>query len=98
GVADIEFMVQFGVLSQSNGYLELTKPRDNVHLIEVLKQHDFFTKAQAHALTTIYCEYRDYGHRQVLQGDKVLADTNIFSKQREIVQTIWTTLMLSAEQ
>ena len=98
GVADIEFMVQFGVLSQSHRYIELTKPRDNVHLIEVLKQHDFFTKAQAHALTTIYCEYRDYGHRQVLQGDKVLADTKIFSKQREIVQTIWTTLMLSAER
>ncbi|MCK4492880.1 MAG: bifunctional [glutamate--ammonia ligase]-adenylyl-L-tyrosine phosphorylase/[glutamate--ammonia-ligase] adenylyltransferase [Methylococcales bacterium] len=93
GLADIEFMVQFGVLSQSNVYLELTVPTDNVHLIDALKQHGFFTKEQALALTTIYCEYRDYGHRQVLQGDKVLADTKTFSKQRTIVKTIWTTLM-----
>ncbi len=97
GVADIEFMVQFGVLSQSEQHVELTEYTDNLHSIEALKQYGFFTETQAQTLTIIYCNYRDYGHQQVLQGKKVLADTKLFSKQRAFVETTWQQLMSDAE-
>ena len=93
GIADIEFIVQFGVLSQSQMHIELTEHTGNLNLISQLKAVGFFNETQAKELIDIYCEYRDYGHQQVLQAKKVLADAEVFSKQRACVTKIWKQLM-----
>jgi len=95
GIADIEFMVQFAILDQSATYPDLTTYTDNVRLIEGLAQHHFLSAEQAKQLKTIYCHYRDYGHSQVLQDNKVLAAEQDFAPQRAFVEQLWTELMLS---
>jgi glutamate-ammonia-ligase adenylyltransferase len=97
GIADIEFMVQFGVLSQSENHFELTQHTDNLHLITVLKRIGFFNEAEAAALKEIYCQYRDYGHQKVLQGKKVLAKELIFLEQRACIGNCWEQLMCSTK-
>jgi glutamate-ammonia-ligase adenylyltransferase len=93
GIADIEFIVQFGILSQSVNYPDLTTYTDNVRQIESLASHGFFTNEQAKQLKTAYCHYRDFGHAQVLQGNKAVADENEFAQQREFVEQLWSQLM-----
>jgi len=95
GIADIKFMVQFAILDQSATYPDLTTYTDNVRLIEGLAQHHFLSTEQAKQLKTIYCHYRDYGHSQVLQDNKVLAAEQDFAPQRAFVEQLWTELMLS---
>ena len=93
GIADIEFMVQFGVLAQSSIHPELATYTDNIRSIDNLQTHGFFSHKQAQVLKTAYCHYRDYGHRQVLQGHKAVAKESIFSEQQAIIEKIWLQLM-----
>jgi glutamate-ammonia-ligase adenylyltransferase len=94
GIADIEFIVQFAVLDQSATYPDLTTYTDNVRLIEGLAAHGFFTAEQAKTLKAAYCHYRDVGHRQVLQGNKAIADEKEFAQQREFVEKLWADVMI----
>jgi glutamate-ammonia-ligase adenylyltransferase len=94
GIADIEFMVQFAVLDQSALYPDLTTYTDNVRLIDGLAAHGFFTNEQAKQLKAAYCHYRDFGHAQVLQGHKAVADEEDFSKQRAFVEKLWAEVMV----
>jgi glutamate-ammonia-ligase adenylyltransferase len=100
GIADIEFIVQFAVLDQSAIYPDLTTYTDNVRLIEGLAAHGFFTAEQAKTLKAAYCHYRDAGHRQVLQGNKAIADNNAvnndkkFSEYKEFVEKLWADVMV----
>jgi glutamate-ammonia-ligase adenylyltransferase len=93
GLVDIEFMVQFGVLAYSSNNPTLTTYTDNIRLIQALTSHGFFTNIQAQQLVSIYCDYRDYGHRQVLQGRKTIVKASIFAKQQKVVENIWLIVM-----
>jgi glutamate-ammonia-ligase adenylyltransferase len=89
GIADIEFIVQFGVLDQAAKNVALTTYTDNVRLLEGLQQQGFMSKADAETLKAAYCTYRDFGHKQVLQGDKaVIAETDV-AKMSTQVEQIW---------
>lgn len=94
GIADIEFIVQFGILDQSAVYPDLTTYTDNIRQIESLAAHGFFTAEQAKTLKAAYCHYRDVGHREVLQGHKAIADENEFAQQREFVEKLWADVMM----
>ena len=89
GIADIEFIVQFGVLDQAAFNVALTTYTDNVRLLEGLQQQWFMSKADAETLKAAYCSYRDFGHKQVLQGDKaVIAEAEV-AKMSAQVERIW---------
>jgi len=89
GIADIEFIVQFGVLDQAALNVALTTYTDNVRLLEGLQQQGFMSKADAEMLKNAYCTYRDFGHKQVLQGDKaVIAEADV-AKMSAQVERIW---------
>jgi glutamate-ammonia-ligase adenylyltransferase len=89
GIADIEFIVQFGVLDQAAKNPALTTYTDNVRLLEGLQQQGFMPQDQAQALKTAYCSYRDAGHKRVLQGDKaVIAEAEVAKVSAEVEQ-IW---------
>jgi glutamate-ammonia-ligase adenylyltransferase len=50
-------------------------------------------KADAETLKTAYCTYRDFGHKQVLQGDKaVIAEAEV-AKMSTQVEQIWREYM-----
>jgi glutamate-ammonia-ligase adenylyltransferase len=89
GIADIEFIVQFGVLDQAAKNVALTTYTDNVRLLEGLQQQGFISKADEEMLKNAYCTYRDFGHKQVLQGDKaVIAEAEV-AKMSAQVEQIW---------
>ncbi|WP_432743004.1 bifunctional [glutamate--ammonia ligase]-adenylyl-L-tyrosine phosphorylase/[glutamate--ammonia-ligase] adenylyltransferase [Methylobacter sp. G7] len=89
GIADIEFIVQFGVLDQAAFNVALTTYTDNVRLLEGLQQQGFMSQADAETLKNAYCTYRDFGHKQVLQGDKaVIAEVEV-AKISAQVEQIW---------
>jgi glutamate-ammonia-ligase adenylyltransferase len=89
GIADIEFIVQFGVLDQAAKNTALTTYTDNVRLLEGLQRQGFISKADEEMLKNAYCTYRDFGHKLVLQGDKaVIAETDV-AKMSAQVERIW---------
>ncbi len=93
GIADIEFIVQFGVLAQAAKNEALTTYTDNVRLLEGLQEDGFMSKTEAETLKTAYCTYRDYGHKLVLQGERAVineAEVGELSKQ---VEKIWHEFM-----
>jgi [glutamine synthetase] adenylyltransferase / [glutamine synthetase]-adenylyl-L-tyrosine phosphorylase len=97
GIADIEFIVQFGVLANAAKQAALTTYTDNVRLLEGLADYGFLTKTEAALLKTAYCTYRDYGHKQVLQGDKAIIDESEVKNLRRQVETIWQQIMIINE-
>jgi glutamate-ammonia-ligase adenylyltransferase len=89
GIADIEFIVQFGVLGQAAKHVSLTTYTDNVRLLDDLQRQGFISKDHAEGLKVAYCTYRDLGHKRVLQGDKaVIAETEV-AKISAQVERIW---------
>jgi glutamate-ammonia-ligase adenylyltransferase len=93
GIADIEFIVQFGVLDQAAKNPALTTYTDNIRLLEGLQQQGFMSQDQAETLKTAYCSYRDAGHKRILQGDKaVIAEAEVAKVSAE-VERIWREYM-----
>lgn len=93
GIADIEFIAQFGVLAETAKNLALATYTDNVRLLEALKEHGFINAEDATILKKAYCSYRDYGHHQVLQGRSAMAQSDEFVGLRAQVERIWHTFM-----
>jgi len=89
GIVDIEFIVQFLILAYASEKNGLTTYTDNVRLLETLSQHDCISDTKADVLTKAYCEYRDYGHHQVLQGERAIARIDDFVDTRAKVEQIW---------
>jgi glutamate-ammonia-ligase adenylyltransferase len=93
GIADIEFIVQFGVLEQASKNEALTTYTDNVRLLDGLREQGFISKANAEILKNAYCAYRDYGHKLVLQGDRAVIDESEVVEMRTQVEQIWRDYM-----
>jgi glutamate-ammonia-ligase adenylyltransferase len=93
GIADIEFIVQFGVLDQASKNESLTIYTDNVRLLDGLQAHGFISKAAADTLKSAYCLYRDTGHKLVLQGDRALINEDEVVEWRNQVERIWHAYM-----
>ncbi len=93
GIADIEFIVQFGVLAHTSENEALATFTDNIRLLEGLAEYGFVSAETAELLKKAYCSYRDYGHRQVLQGKQAMAGGGEFAALRIKVEKIWQELM-----
>jgi glutamate-ammonia-ligase adenylyltransferase len=93
GIADIEFMVQLGVLAQAAKNPTLTTYTDNVRLLEGLQEAGFISKAQAEMLKNAYCIFRDIGHKQVLQGEKAFINPVEVVALSQQVEKIWQDLV-----
>lgn len=89
GIADIEFIVQFGVLAKACHNPELTVYTDNVRLLAGLQHQGFMQTDDANLLKQAYCAYRDYGHHQTLQGQNATAEHGQFAELRRQVDRIW---------
>ncbi|MDD5577927.1 MAG: bifunctional [glutamate--ammonia ligase]-adenylyl-L-tyrosine phosphorylase/[glutamate--ammonia-ligase] adenylyltransferase [Methylobacter sp.] len=93
GIADIEFIVQFGVLDQASKNEALTTYTDNIRLLDGLQSQGFISGTNAEILKTTYCAYRDYGHKLVLQGDRAVMDESEVGEMRTQVEQIWRDYM-----
>jgi glutamate-ammonia-ligase adenylyltransferase len=97
GIADIEFIVQFKVLANAQQNQQLVQFTDTIRILETLQNQDLISEHDAQILKQAYCHYRDRGHRQTLQGEKVIVEAQDFIELRYQVKTIWQKIMLNQE-
>ncbi len=89
GIADIEFIVQLGVLSGAHDHDSLLRWPDVVRLLESLREVGFLEADEAALLRKAYCLYREMTHRAALLEQPALAPEAEFSDIRSCVQSIW---------
>jgi glutamate-ammonia-ligase adenylyltransferase len=95
GVIDIEFIVQFLVLSNSDQYPQICEYTDNVRILDACAQVGLLKIQSAEELKEIYLKYRKYLHQLSLKLLPETVDGKVFAKQRATVQQYWTSLLHS---
>jgi len=93
GIADIEFMVQFGVLRGAAKAPELTEVTDNIRLLAALAERDFFSAQECAVLSDAYRTFRAEAHRLALQERPAIVDVKDFVDQRAAVARIWRKIL-----
>ena len=94
GIVDIEFMMQFLVLSYAYSYPKLCEYSDNLRILEVASSVGLLSPAESESLLDAYKTYRSKYHRVALQNEKPLVSHDCYLPQRKAVQTVWQKLML----
>ncbi len=94
GIADIEFMVQYGVLAWAHDYPALLKWSDNIRLLESLAQCGIISETERSLLSDAYRSYRARAHRLTLQQQKAVVDEGEFRELREGVTALWQKMMI----
>ncbi|NQZ21203.1 MAG: bifunctional [glutamate--ammonia ligase]-adenylyl-L-tyrosine phosphorylase/[glutamate--ammonia-ligase] adenylyltransferase [Colwellia sp.] len=93
GLVDIEFLVQFLVLSESARHNELCQYSDNIRLLKQLKHCRVINEEQQKQLAQCYCNLRDFGHHATLKNEQQLLSNVDFAglaaKVKAICQTIY---------
>ena len=95
GIVDIEFLVQYLVLSVSHEHAALLQWTDNVRLLQTLIETGILPDYQAHFLKEAYLTYRAVVHRLSLQERPAVVSESRFQSLREKVASIWKHYMLS---
>jgi glutamate-ammonia-ligase adenylyltransferase len=102
GIVDIEFLVQYLVLTHSAAHPQLLKWTDNVRLLETLASEKILDTKQSDALKQAYIAYRSLAHRSALQNQKLLLSDDELDQaglKRHIdkVKSLWDNTMNSAQ-
>ncbi|WP_347986834.1 bifunctional [glutamate--ammonia ligase]-adenylyl-L-tyrosine phosphorylase/[glutamate--ammonia-ligase] adenylyltransferase [Methylomonas sp. AM2-LC] len=93
GIADIEFLVQFGILAEAASYPALTTFTGSIRSLGLLEKYGFITHEDGDLLKQAYCCFRGYGHHQVLKGEDATAEMDTFADLRLEVERIWDAFM-----
>ena len=93
GIADIEFIVQYGVLRWAAEHPALLKWTDNIRLLETLSAEGLLPEADAQLLADAYRSYRAALHRLSLQALKAVVPESEFADLRQGVIRIWRDLL-----
>jgi glutamate-ammonia-ligase adenylyltransferase len=72
GIVDIEFIVQYLVLTCSAAHPVLLKWTDNVRILDTLASENILDTKLTDALKQAYIAYRSLAHRRALQNQKLL--------------------------
>lgn len=95
GIADIEFMVQYGVLGWACDYPALVVHTDNIRILDALAESGVIADDSATLLADAYRAYRARAHRLSLQEVPAVVDEREFAEMRERVTACWHELMES---
>ncbi|QDP02264.1 bifunctional [glutamate--ammonia ligase]-adenylyl-L-tyrosine phosphorylase/[glutamate--ammonia-ligase] adenylyltransferase [Thalassotalea sp. PS06] len=98
GLADIEFMAQYFVLSFSHEHESLGEYSDNVRIFERLGEFGLIEAQTAKQLASSYCALRDLGHELVLQNRPKMSDRGLIESHTELVWRCWSNYLLNAEE
>jgi glutamate-ammonia-ligase adenylyltransferase len=94
GIADIEFMVQYGVLAWAHAHPALLEWSDNIRLLESLAKCGIISEEECSLLSDAYRSFRARAHRLTLQELKAVVDESEFRELREGVIAIWQKMMV----
>ena len=93
GVADIEFMVQYGALRWASRLGDDLDFTDNVRLLEGFGRAGLMPAEDVTLLADAYRAYRGRIHELSLQESKAVVDDGEFDEVREAVIAVWNRLM-----
>ncbi len=93
GIADIEFMVQYGILSWAPQHPEIVEYTDNIRLLESFAATGNLPERDTALLANAYRAYRTRVHTLALQEQPALVDRKEFREYREKVTAIWNRLL-----
>jgi glutamate-ammonia-ligase adenylyltransferase len=93
GIADIEFLVQYGVLRWASEHPELLRWSDNIRIIAVLAACGCITGADGQRLSDIYRSYRSEVHRLTLLGQPARVAGDRYPDERATVVRIWQAML-----
>ena len=88
GMVDIEFMVQYWVLSQANIIGSDCLYSDNISLLEALFRKDLISGSQSQ-LVEIYQDYHRLLHQSVLQNQSAEIDAELIAEHIAHVKNCW---------
>ena len=97
GIADIEFMVQCGVLSWACDTLALTDFTDNIRLLAGFAQNGKMPENDVVILSDAYRTFRAEVHRLTLQELPAIVADDVFVKERGNVKRLWRQLFENTE-
>lgn len=89
GIGDIEFLVQYLVLSQAKEHPDVIYYSDNIRQLDALVEAGCLEPVQGNKLQDCYRRYRLRQHHLVLDDEPALADAAEFQQQRDFVTSIW---------
>ncbi|UCE89592.1 MAG: bifunctional [glutamate--ammonia ligase]-adenylyl-L-tyrosine phosphorylase/[glutamate--ammonia-ligase] adenylyltransferase [Pseudomonadota bacterium] len=89
GIADIEFMVQYGVLAWAAEHPTLLDFPDNIRILEGFAGAGLMPADETALLTDAYRTYRDRLHRLTLQELPGVVPEAEYATQREAVAQLW---------
>lgn len=92
GIADIEFISQFLVLSKSCQYPELAQLPDNIRILQQASKLNLISESDNKELVDAYILYRRLYHTASLNGDEKLSRLNEIADSRDKVLNIWQSL------
>ncbi len=93
GIADIEFMVQYGALRWAEKLGDSLRYTDNVRLLEGIAKAGLMPEQDTRFLTDAYRAYRARVHVLALQEQEIVEDDSEFLAEREGVRRLWDELM-----
>ncbi|WP_435372981.1 bifunctional [glutamate--ammonia ligase]-adenylyl-L-tyrosine phosphorylase/[glutamate--ammonia-ligase] adenylyltransferase [Aquisalimonas lutea] len=93
GIADIEFMVQYGVLSGAARAPRLLRYTDNIRLLGELSEAGWISRDEAGLLVDAYRAYRARVHYLTLQEEPAVVPAEVFGELSGQVAEIWQRLM-----
>ncbi|NJD05928.1 MAG: bifunctional [glutamate--ammonia ligase]-adenylyl-L-tyrosine phosphorylase/[glutamate--ammonia-ligase] adenylyltransferase [Methylococcaceae bacterium] len=93
GIADIEFIVQFGTLACSHRHPQLLRWTDVVRLLETLATIGFLAGDEAASLKRAYCLFREQAHRAALLDAPALIAATELEPERAAVRAAWHRIM-----
>ncbi|MCL4315628.1 MAG: hypothetical protein M1527_01970 [Gammaproteobacteria bacterium] len=89
GIADIEFIVQYGVLAWAHAHADLAQARSVTDLLERFAHHRLMAAPDASRLGEIYDHYRREINRSALQQRPVRVPAAPFAAERAEVVCLW---------
>ncbi len=93
GIADIEFMTQYGMLAWAHAHADLLDVRPVTGLLEAFARHQLIAARDALRLREIYDHYRTEVNRCALQQRPVRVPAPPFAAERAEVTRIWNALL-----
>jgi glutamate-ammonia-ligase adenylyltransferase len=89
GLADIEFLIDYWVLSNSSEHPELVEFPDNVRQLESLERAQLISAEEGGRLKAIYLRLRERVHELALNEGGRVIDAEEFGPERDWVRARW---------
>jgi glutamate-ammonia-ligase adenylyltransferase len=93
GIADIEFMVQYGALRWAHAYPELIRYTDNIRILDSFADAGVMDATDRDLLNLAYRRYREEVHRATLQDRPAQVPARELAQLSAAVQGVWARWM-----